>query len=173
MATLPGKIEKISSVESDEFSSVAVSTWGKAARLIEYLNKSYPMGMLMFFDASLDNLPAMPNPNYWKFCDGSVIVNANSPMNGQNAPDCRNKFIKHPQTGDPTLVTAGSDTVSSPHNHGGVTGVGSDADALRLDDGQEHGFAIGNHTHSIGGSSNDVTSTVPLHRFLQVYMRIC
>lgn len=117
MATIPSKIEKFSDVEKDQFSSIAEATWKKAAYLLEYLNKSYPIGMLMFFDKFIAPTTT-PDPNYWKFCDGSVISNVNSPMNGETTPDLRNKFIKHPNGNITPMTSGGADSINLNHTHG-------------------------------------------------------
>lgn len=175
MATIPGKIQKFKELEMDAFSTVAQASWQKAAGILEYANKSFPIGMFLFFYASQDNLPAQPDPQYWHYCDGSVINNVNSVFNGVTSPDCRGKFFKHPKTGDVLLSTAGSDTIDLSHSHGGVTQLGSDYDSLRLDDyggsGPVRGSANGSHQHVIS-SAIGVVSTIPAYEEAQVYMRI-
>ena len=97
MATIPNKIKKMSTVEKDQFSTISQANWQKVAGILEYANKSFPIGMVLYFYASQDNLPAQPDPQYWHFCDGSTINNPNSPLDGQTPPDCRGKFFKHPK----------------------------------------------------------------------------
>jgi hypothetical protein len=173
MAALPNKIEKFSDLEKDAFTSIAQANWTKAAQLLEYVNKSFPIGMLMFFHASQDGLPSQPDPQYWKFLDGTPVTNPLSPLFGVDlsALDFRGKFFKNPGTGQIELIEAGSNSVNLSHSHGGQTGHGSDWDSLRLDNGGERGQALGNHSHPIGGALGS-TSTIPAHRELQVYMRI-
>lgn len=171
MTLIPNQIVKFSDLEKDIFTTIAQANWQKAAAILEYVNASYPVGMLLFFFGSQDNLPAQPDSNYWQFCDGSVVSNVNSPLNGVALPDLRNKFMKHPSTGQPVLVTDGADSVNLSHNHGGTTGGNSDYGEIALDIGVDSGIAAGNHSHSISSSMGSV-STVPAHLEVQVYMRI-
>jgi hypothetical protein len=171
-ATIPVKIEKFVPAEKDEFSSIAQANWQKMSQLMEYLNRSYPIGMLLFFMATQDELPELPDPKYWQLADGSVVANSNSPLNGQTLPDLRDRFIRHPTTGEPALTYGGNPTVNTPHDHGGQTGFTSDVGASNLDSSNAVTGPVGYHNHSIGGSSNTNHSTIPQFRYLQVYVRI-
>lgn len=172
MATIPNKIEKFYEAEKDEFTSIAQANWQKAAALLEYLNRSYPIGMLMFMHNSQDALPSTPDPKYWKFCDGTAVVNTSSPLNGVVIPDLRDKFVRHPKTGQAVLSTGGADTVNLNHNHGGLTGYGFDAGGLTSKNGSD-GWRqpVGYHRHTIGAAMGSVATTPPF-RYLQVYIRI-
>lgn len=172
MATVPNQIVKFTELEIDAFSTIAQATWQKAAGIIEYANKSFPMGMLLFFYASQENLPEQPDPKYWKYCDGSTIVNANSIYNGVASPDLRGRFFKHPGTGDTFPILDGSDTINIAHDHGGFTGPGADFGETQLDNGEERAGAFGTHIHSIASSSGVIT-IIPAYREAQVFMRIC
>jgi hypothetical protein len=171
MASLPNKVEKFKSLESDLSTSIATALWKKAAQVCEYINLSYPVGMMMFFNASQSNVPGLPDPLYWQFADGSTVTNPLSPLFGQTLPDCRGKFFKHPATGAPALIVAGADSMDLSHDHNAVTGTATDRDAVRLDNGEERGQAIGAHTHTIGASTLNA-SNIPAHMELQVYVRI-
>lgn len=172
MATIPNKIDKFADLEKDAFSTIAQASWSKVAQLLEYANKSYPIGMLMFFYGGQELIPTQPDPTYWKFLDGTPVTNPNSPVFGETLPDLRGRFFKHPGTGQPVLVEAGANTIDLTHNHGGVTGYGSDYDSLRLNDGFDVAEARGNHTHLVGPGSSGVVDIIPAYREVQVYMRI-
>lgn len=161
---------KFRDLEKDFSTSIAQALWLKASQNINSLNKAYPVGMLLFMVNSQSNLPATPNLGFWQLCDGSVVSNANSPLNGQTLPDLRNKFIRHPQAGDILFSTAGQDTVNLSHSHGGSTGSASDRNDFQLDNGGEV-MEAGDHSHSIG-SAIGVVSTVPSYLELQCYVRI-
>ncbi len=172
MAAIPVKIEKFFDSEKDEFTSIAQANWQKMAALLEYCNRSHPIGMLLFMNESQDVLPATPDPNYWHFMDGSTISNPNSPCDGQTPPDLRHKFMRHPKTGDPVLVPGGQNTVNLNHNHGGATGFGFDVGPNVAASGTDVPYPpVGYHQHAIN-SSLGVTSTIPRYQYLQVYMRI-
>lgn len=172
MATIPNKIEKLSDVEKDAFTTMAKANWGKLAGLLEYVNRSQPIGMLMFFHGSQSNLPAQPDSNYWKFMNGTAISNVNSPFNGVTAPDLRGKFFKHPGTGQSFPSQAGADTITITHSHGGLTRFASDYRELQMDNGSPGGIAAGNHQHSISAALPSAISIIPAYREVQVYMRI-
>lgn len=171
MASIPNKVEKFKQLESDLSTSIAKALWLKAAQVCEYINLSYPIGMLMFFNANQSNLPAMPDPKFWQFADGSAVTNPLSPLYGQLLPDLRGRFFKHPATGASVLAYAGVDSIALPHSHGGITGIGTDWDSVRLDNGEERGQAIGGHRHGITSTTVTV-STIPAYMELQVYVRI-
>lgn len=171
-AKLPNLIQKMFDSEKDEFSSIAQANWQKLAALIEYLNKSYPVGMLLFMDLSQDQLPNPPNPKYWKFCDGSMIVNPDSPFNGQMSPDLRGRFIRNPDAIEAPLTLAGSNSIQLSHNHSGVTGFGFDANGLSAKNGSDPQWQpSGYHQHGVASSMGFV-STVAKYRHFEVYMRI-
>lgn len=171
---LPNNITKMSDTERDEFSSIAQANWGKAAGLLDYLNKSYPVGMMLFFEENQSNLPATPNPDYWQFAGlDAVVTNPNSPLFGQTLPDLRGKFIKHPESGQPCLVTDGANVINLLHNHGGVTGDANDIGGLNADDGNGDNVwaATGVHHHGIANDFG-LINIEPRYRYLQVYIRI-
>jgi hypothetical protein len=168
---VPNQVNKFTALEMDFGTTICPALWKKAAELAEYVNKSYPIGMLMFFNASQSNIPAQPDPLFWQFCDGSAVTNTNSPLLGQILPDFRNKFFRHPSTGETFLSQGGADSVSVAHDHGGMTGLASDWDSLNLDNGPWRAQAIGMHQHTIAASSGSVT-TIPAYHELQVFVRI-
>jgi hypothetical protein len=171
MAQVPNKITKFKSLEDDLSTTVATALWKKAADLCEYINKSRPVGMLMYFNDQQTLLPEPPDPKYWKLCDGTAVVNANSPLNGVVIPDLRYRFVKHPSDGQIIFGVDGADTVNIDHNHGGVTeyewpGAGFDSDN---DTDRAGPFT---HRHNISASSKTVVSTVPDYKEFPVYIRI-
>lgn len=168
---IPNKIEKFKEVEKDFGTSIAEALWKKAAQTLEYINASYPIGMLMFFHETQDNLPATPDSKYWQEVDGSTISNVNSPLNGVTLPDWRGKFFRHPASGEIVLSTGGSNTVNLSHNHGGITGIGDPRFRFQLDNGGERAMPQA-HAHGINSDLSSTTSTVPQYRALKVYMRI-
>lgn len=171
MASIPNKVEKFKELDSDLSTSIAQALWQKAAQVCEYVNLSFPVGMLMFFHGSQEGLPSFPDPKYWQYADGSVVSNSNSPINGQTLPDLRGKFFKHPATGQIALTYAGVDSIDFTHNHGGLTTSNTDVGNVRLDDGGDRGQAIGFHAHVINNAPL-IYSTLPAYLEVQVYVRI-
>lgn len=161
---------KFKDVEKDFSTSIAQALWFKQAVNLNSLDKSYPIGMLLFTVNSQSNLPATPSIGFWQLCDGGTVSNALSPLNGQTLPDLSNKFIRHPQEGDTVLSIGGSDSVDLSHSHGGMTGSTSDRNDFQLDNGGEV-FEAENHAHTIAAAMTSVP-TVPAHIELQCYVRI-
>lgn len=172
MATIPNKIEKFADLEKDAFTTISVALWKKAAGLLDYINKSHPIGMCLFFCASQPGVPNPPNSAYWKFADGTAVNNVNSPLHGVTIPDCRGKFFKHPGTGQPVLVSSGQNSIDITHDHGGHTKYSADYGLILLDTGDEVNCAVGPHNHIIEASTVSVVSTIPAYLELQVYVRI-
>lgn len=169
---VPNQINKFVGLEQDFGTTICPALWLKAAQLAQYVNASYPIGMVLFFEGDQDNLPAQPDPRFWQFLDGSTVSNASSPMNGTVLPDFRGKFFRHPATGEAYLSTGGADSIDLTHSHGGQTDVGSDYDFLRLDNGQERGQALGDHRHTIDTGNLGSVTLIPAYHELQCYVRI-
>lgn len=157
-------------MEIDFGTTVAQALWQKASRGINQLDKCYPVGMVLFFYATQDLLPSLPDPQYWQLLNGSTVNNVNSPLDGQVLPDVTGRFIRHPLPLETELSLGGSNTEDLSHNHGGSTGVADDRNDFELDNGQERSQA-GSHSHSIS-TDLGITSTVPLYVELQCYIRI-
>lgn len=169
---LPVKPRKFITLNTDFGTSIAKALWFQAGQMIEYANQSYPLGMLMFFQADQPNMPAStPDPKYWKYMDGTVVVNTDSPFNGLAVPDLRNKFIRHPISGEVVLSSAGSDTLNLTHDHGGVTGITDDSFLPHADNDTRDRPSPFRHAHTISNPST-VVSIIPPTRTVQIYMRI-
>jgi hypothetical protein len=171
MASLPNEIKKFSDLEKDSFSTIAQANWQKAAQLLNYLNASIPVGMIIFVRTTQDALPEEPDPQYWQYCDGSAVVNALSPLLGQNVPDLRDKYIKHPSELESELQTAGSDTKNLQHSHGGFTGYRFDAGGYSADNDNEFSGPY-NHRHAMGNAMSTAQDIKPQYRALKAYIRI-
>jgi len=76
-----------------------------------------PIGTIIAFDKTFTGVPTLPAG--WLECDGSVISDAESPINGQTLPDLNgdNRFLR----GNTMSATTGGDT----HTHTGTTGYPS------------------------------------------------
>lgn len=169
---VPTQINKFVSLEQDFGTTICPALWLKAAQLAEYVNASYPIGMVLFFEGDQDNLPAQPDPRFWQFLNGSTVSNANSPMNGTVLPDFRGKFFRHPATGQAFQSIAGADSIDLTHNHEGFTAPDNDNDSLLLDNGDSIRQAIGRHRHTMSNSTLGSVTTIPAHHELQCYVRI-
>lgn len=161
---------KFKDLEKDFSTSIAQALWIKQSNDINALDLCYPIGMLLFMVNSQSNLPSTPDLNFWQLCDGSTVSNVLSPVNGQVLPDLRNKFIRHPQSGDPIFDINGQATINLAHSHGGGVGFTSDRNDFQLDNGDER-YGAENHNHTLG-SGLGVIDTTPYYLELQIYTRI-
>jgi len=165
------KPETIKALESDFGTSVASSIWRKIINNHTWVERAYPVGTVLFFHESIteaDGTPKdPPNPDIWKFCDGSAIVDSDSPLNGQNTPNVLDLFPKGSSTQG---LTGGNSTLNIQHNHGAGTGVTSDALGPFADVGSDHNTGSF-HNHSIDNRWSTVEPIIPKYTALQAYVR--
>ena len=98
---------RFADLEKDFNTTISQALWLKAAQNINSLDKAYPIGMMLFMINSQSNLPSTPDASRWQLCDGSVVSNANSPLNGETLPDLSNKFLRHPTALETPLTDGG------------------------------------------------------------------
>lgn len=173
MITIPNKRPTtLRTFEVDFGTTIASAIWSRIIQGLNWYNDALPIGMLLNFYQSqtFANGNPIPDPiGLWQFCDGSTVIEANSPLLGQTLPDLREKFLK----GGSTIGTLGGQlSINLTHSHGGATGFTDDGDfsSPRLDDGdenQEHH----NHAHAIGADLGS-QPTVPPYVDLQYFMKI-
>lgn len=156
---------------SDFGTTIAQALWQRAAQLCAYIEKSQPVGSLLWMHATQSGLPAAPSSSYWKELDGSTVSNANSLLNGVTLPDFRDKFFMHPTSGDTILSTAGANSLTVSHNHTGVTGTTSGLGLQDINDGNK-ATETGLHSHSISSDNVTFASTLPPYIALKCYIRI-
>jgi len=60
-----------------------------------------------------------PIPEGWQWCDGGLISDARSSLNGVNTPDCRDKMTRGKADTSAGATSGGSDTKNLSHTHGG------------------------------------------------------
>ncbi len=175
MITVPiQKPAKIKNNATDFGTTAAQAIWRDIIRAMNWYDKCLPVGIIMswyqsqrFADSGIHpGGDPIPFPSLdWKFCDGSIISEALSPLNGQNVPDFRNRFLKH---GSTIGSLGGNGNLDLRHYHT----VASEPmrDAQRLDFGGERGYAI-DHYHTI---STDlfVANNIPPYVYLQYYIKI-
>lgn len=171
MSILSDPRTKFKANASDFGTTIAQALWQRAAQLCDYINKSQPIGTLMWMHATQEALPALPSSAYWQELDGSVVTNVGSPFYGITLPDFRDKFFMHPQPGDDILEIAGADSKTVVHNHSLNTGGGSGIGLLNLNDGNQN-VEVPFHVHTISSDSMTFSSTLPPYIALKCYIRI-
>lgn len=171
---LPNKPKNFSTVETNFGTTVAKGLWVQAAQMLEYVNASYPLGMLMYFYGSQASLPAQPDSRFWKFMDGTPVSNPDSPLYGLSFPDMRGIFVRHPTSTESVGNVNGLDQINLTHNHGGSTGTTDDRNEIKtnFDFGGDNLHAVSySHTHTLDTTSLTY-NTKPISLEVQVYMRI-
>jgi len=93
-----------------------VVTYANQSRGEFGVNNLVPIGGVISFYGDPANLP-----ENWKVCDGSVINDPESPLNGTTLPDMRAKFVRGEENATRNLEsganTGGSDTIDMRHQH--------------------------------------------------------
>jgi hypothetical protein len=167
------KPELLKSLEVDFSSSVASSIWRKIVNNHTWVERAIPIGCILFFHQSITTAAGdpidPPNPDIWKFCDGSLISDPDSPLNGQNTPNMADLFPKGPKEGEVEFQIGGNATLDISHNHGGRTGTTDDRGNKNADPDTDH-VSGSPHYHSIN-TKWGVESILPKYFSLQAYIR--
>ena len=58
--TIPNSIKRFNDLDKDLSTTIASGLWKKAARTMEYINQSCPVGMVIWVRATQDLLPELP-----------------------------------------------------------------------------------------------------------------
>lgn len=127
----------------------------------------------------LTGLPGVPDPdpNFFQLCDGSEIVNENSPLrtkgvNQHFTPNMVDRFVMMVKpSGQSSGVSGGeNNTYAFKHNHGGYTGsVSSNSDVDHSHNTNEAAFT---HNHTIAYDFNYPVNAEPPYYTVKYYMRI-
>jgi hypothetical protein len=167
------KPERMQANEVDFGTSIAQWLWSKIANYHNWTESNIPIGSLMYFHGSqtyADGSPIeKPNDSLWVLCDGSQIVDVNSPLNGMFTPALNDMiFLKG---GNVVGETGGQDTINLSHNHG--TNLVSENDESGTSNARLGGdYRAGSpHTHTIATQWSSAEPIIPPHRQLQIYMR--
>jgi hypothetical protein len=164
---------RIYSHEADFGTSAARYLWQKMINNHNFVEKSFPIGYVLYFYASQTyangDPVSSPNPEIWGLLDGHTVNDLDSPINGVVLPDLRNYFLKGGATQG---LTGGQPTINISHSHGGQTGVTDDRQPdyqARSAGGHNTGSP---HVHSMSSAWSTVESIIPPNVELQMYMRI-
>ncbi len=156
---------------SSKWNTSGILTWGDgdilfAADLNDSMQASQVMiGGIIPWAKSITGVPSLP-ASYVE-CDGAVLSDANSPLDGETMPDLNStqRFLRGAATSG---TTGGSDTKDLQHNHSSPTGAPS---ATKTVNGTGASIVpTHDHTHTI---SNDLSTTEDiLPAFYQAVMTI-
>jgi len=123
------------------------------------MNAMAPIGTILSWAKTISGVPALND--HWLECDGSVISDAESPMDGQTLPNLNstNRFLRGNST------SGGTGGVLT-HTH---TGTSDNTDNDPCTSGLSASI-IQQHTHSLGTTSTG--SSVPLYYDVVWIMRV-
>jgi len=163
--------ELIGSLESDFGTTIASSIWLKIINNHAWVERNIPIGFLLPFHRDLQPVsgPALPDPtsDIWQFCDGTVISDSDSPIDGQAVPDLRSSFLKG--TSGTQFVTGGQETISLFHDH--ITGFTDNRQPdTQADNNNDLQSGIV-HNHPVTNDLSLLEDIVPLHIEYHIYMR--
>ncbi|MCH9665272.1 MAG: hypothetical protein K0U41_05430 [Gammaproteobacteria bacterium] len=161
----------LTATQTDFGSTISVSTWMEIVNNINYIERSLPVGSIQIFYAqavdSQGNSIASPNPDIWLPCDGRLVNDPQSPINGGNVPNMTNLF---PKGSNSIGLTGGQETINLSHNHGGQTGVTDDGADVIADWGA--GNPTGQpHYHPIDSRWSSNENVIPPFYSFQAYIR--
>ena len=164
--------EQLRGHETDFGTSISSSLWLKIVNNHAWVEKSLPIGMILFFYESTteaDGTPKpAPNPDIWIPCQGQTINDPESPLDGQTLPDLRDRFLKGSQNAG---QFGGQTDVDISHSHGGqLVPVDDRSPGNETDSGT--GALTGSlHTHSLSTEWSNQETVIPKNVALQAYMR--
>lgn len=167
------KPELMQAHEVDFGTSVAEWLWAKVANYHNWTNSNIPIGALIYFHGSQTyaNGTPIPPPNtdLWVLCDGNVINDPDSPLDGFVTPPLNDiLFLKG---GTTVGQTGGSSTINLSHNHG--TNLVSENDESGTSNARTGGdYRAGSpHTHAVASRWSSAEPILPPYKQLQIYMR--
>ena len=130
----------------------------------QLLTQVAPIGVICAWAKSISGVPSLPTG--WVECNGQVLSDAGSPLNGQTIPNLNasgggtQRFLRGSTTSG---TTGGADSVSHDHTSGG-----SNATVTAIP-------GSGGFTHSgssINGTTSTTTSTLPSYYEVVWIMRV-
>lgn len=165
------KPETLKGLEVDFGTSTAASIWRKIVNNQTWVERALPIGAIIFFHESIteaDGTPKdPPNPDIWIFCNGQIINDSDSPLNGQAVPNVLDLF---PKGSESQGLTGGNSTLNIQHNHGGRTGTTDDRADTNADADNDRSTGSP-HYHSMDNKWSTAEPIIPKYTALQGYMR--
>jgi hypothetical protein len=145
------------------------------ATALSHLQKSIPVGSIAPIMTNIVGVPA-PDSNVWQLCDGSPIINENSPLRSfggvdRFTPDMRNQFLRLVNNLGLVGVPWGSNTYSGfAHNHTGWTEY-TDATPT-MNTGDNICNVTDRHRHSIPSKLVGAYNMEPIYYTVKFFMKI-
>lgn len=165
------KPEILKALESDFGTTISASIWMKLINNQNWIEKSLPIGAILFFynsQTKADSSPIeRPNANIWIELKGQTISDPNSILNGQTLPDLRDLFLKGASVQG---SVGGQSTLNIQHSHHGVTGYTDDRQEQNANRGTK--FQTGAlHCHPLGLVWSTAEPIIPKFFSMQTFMR--
>ena len=170
--TLSTKIDITEQSEFGDLVSFELSTLLKLN--IDFMQAFCPVGQVVPIMVGIVGVP-LPDSNFWQECNGSEIINPNSPLRTQGpiinyVPNLIDKFVRMPISFGQSGVNAGfNSTILFKHDHGGVTSVADPGNDI--DDGSTVQDAV-SHSHTVSMDFPNPVNMEPPFYTVKFYMRI-
>lgn len=139
---------------------------------LDYISSAMPIGDVM---PIMTDIPGVViNPKIWQECDGSEIVDPDSPLHTtpgtpRFTPNMVDRYVKFPTIGLVGLAGGSNTRSDMGHNHGGITDSNGYDDNADLDN--DH-FPSTEHRHSISTDLASVYNVEPPYKTVKFFMRI-
>lgn len=165
------KPEILKALEADFGTSISASIWMKLINNQNWIEKSLPIGALLFFYNSQKKADSSaierPNANIWIELKGQTISDPNSILNGQTLPDLRDLFLKGSNVQG---TIGGQSTINIQHSHHGRTGYTDDRQEQNSHRGTD--FQTGaSHYHALSLEWSTAEPIIPKFFSMQTFMR--
>jgi len=163
--------DNIKAIEKDFGTTIAAAIWQKTINNHAWVERNIPIGFILNFHRDLQPVtgPPLPppDPDIWRFCNGSLISDSDSPLNGQNVPDFTTLFLKGASGAE--FLTGGQSNVSLQHTHV-ITQVDNRQPDFQGDDNDD--LISGNlHGHPVTNDWAPTEDIVPVHFQYHAFVR--
>lgn len=168
-------MSKIDDASLSDFGDIVAWQLSTALKVnIDFMSAFCPVGNIVPILVGMTGVPT-PDSNIWQECDGSEIVNENSPLRSQGGsprytPNMIDKYLRVPTnfglSGNQGGVNA---TLVFKHNHGGTTNTVSTGGDVDSGHNKRH---TKNHSHKINTSFSNPINIEPPFYTVKFYMRI-
>lgn len=161
-------------IEDNDLQSLNEETYRKIGQNNNWLIDLRPIGSIIFTN---DNQPGggTPDPRIWKECDGSEIVNPESPLrsigvNQNTVPNFKKRFLRF-SSDSTTNPVGGTNEHNLSHNHS-TGGPSSSGGGIEKDDDDDRRRRV-SHGHAIATQySNPTTIDSPDAFYCNAYMKV-
>ncbi len=173
--TLPNCYTEVHDSEVDLNRPVSDETVRKIIQNVNMLAELAKIGQILSVAINQPGVPS-PNPNLHQQCDGSEIIQSDSPLRSTSGtdrftPNLIKFFIRGADDEDTNSQTAVDLTNNLQHNHSGFTGY-FDAIYFIGEEGDERHSYQSVHRHGINNDQSAADPIDPAHLKVLMYLKI-